>query len=198
MKNFQHIVSLSLLVIFASSFILPNNFVRVILDSNSEVFISGTSNVNSFNCYYNTAKLKNPIPVNFENYNDKIIFHSAILELENSYFDCGHRGINKDFNKLLQTDIYPSIKIQLLSLESIQESDKAYRARVIIFIGNTHNNYEFPVSVTNNENIEVNGELKMNLCDFNLEAPKKVFGLITVNDVITVNFNLFLNTSIIN
>lgn len=198
MKNFYQIVSIALLVIITTSFISPDNFINVILNSNSEVFISGTSNVTSFNCYYNTTKLKNPIPVNYENYNNKLIFYSAILELENSYFDCGHRAINKDFNKLLETDIYPRIKIQLLSLKRIEESDKAYRAQVEIFIGNTHNKYEFPVSVTNKENIEANGELKMNLCDFNLEAPKKVFGLITVNDEITVNFNLFLNKSSFN
>lgn len=195
MKRLYQIFSFAFLGVLICSFLEPNNVVKVVFNSNSEVFISGTSNVNSFNCYYDTTKLESPIPVNFENDNNTLIFHSTFLELENSYFDCGHRAINKDFNKLLQSDLYPSIKIQLIEINKSPELRDTFKAKVKILIGNTFNFYDFPILIVEGEVLKVQGQLNLNLCDFNLEAPKKMLGLIVVDDEIDVNFNLFLKTT---
>lgn len=194
MKTLYQIFSFGLLGVLLCSNFWPTNVGKVVIDSNSEVFISGTSNVNSFNCYYDVSKLESPIPVNFENKDNSYVFHSTFLELENSYFDCGHKAINKDFNKLLQSDIYPTIKIQLIKINQATELKDTFNAKVKIHIGNTSNFYEFPVQIDKEEVLKVKGELNLNLCDFNIEAPKKMLGLIVVDDEIDVNFNLYLKT----
>ena len=85
----------------------------VSVEDDSVVSISGTTNVNSFTCNYNVLKLENPIPVSYESREQTIVFASTFLELENQCFDCGHKAINKDFNKLLKTEIYPKIQLNL-------------------------------------------------------------------------------------
>ncbi|MCB0434337.1 MAG: hypothetical protein KDD18_15595, partial [Mangrovimonas sp.] len=65
-------------------------------------------------------------------------------------------------------------------------------AKVDIHIANKVNSYQLPVKVTKNGHYSIVGELDLNLTDFNLEAPKKAFGLIVVHDKIKVSFNLHL------
>lgn len=165
---------------------------QVLVKNNSEVSISGTSNVNSFICCYDIAKLETPIPVDFMYNGKNMIFKSTVLELENNSFDCGHKAINKDFKKLLKTETYPKIKLQLLGIQELEAHKEVYKAHVKIYIADCAKTYYFPVTVTKNEMYQVTGELNLNLQDFNLEAPKKMLGLIVVHDEITVNFNLYL------
>lgn len=170
----------------------PNKSLKFAVENDSEVSISGTSNVNSFSCCYNIAKLDNPIPVRFENRGENMVFDSTLLELENSCFDCGHKAINKDFNKLLKTEIYPKIKLQLVEIETISEQENTFDARVKIHIANTSKTYLFPVHVVKEKGYHIKGDLNLNLADFKLEAPKKMMGLIVVHDEIVVSFNLHL------
>ena len=162
------------------------------MEDDSEVSISGTTNVNSFTCNYNILKLENPIPVSFESRDQTMVFNSTFLELENKCFDCGHKAINKDFNKLLKTEVYPKIQLNLKQINKDSKQKDLLSALVEIHIANKKNTYRVPVKADGNKNLMVLGELKLNLPDFNLEAPKKALGLIVVHDEIEVNFKLHL------
>ncbi|HLT51452.1 MAG TPA: hypothetical protein VKZ93_05815, partial [Arenibacter sp.] len=62
--------------------------------------------------------------------------------------------------------------------------------KVDIEIAGLTNSYTIPVKFDRKENLCILGELKLNLDDFKLKAPKKVLGLITVHETITINFDL--------
>ena len=164
----------------------------VSVEDDSVVSISGTTNVNSFTCNYNVLKLENPIPVSYESREQTIVFASTFLELENQCFDCGHKAINKDFNKLLKTEIYPKIQLNLKQINKDSKQKDVLTALVEIHIANKKNTYKVPVKADGNKNLMVQGELELNLPDFNLEAPKKALGLIVVHNEIKVNFKLHL------
>ena len=189
MKQGFYIVIAFLFLAFSANKIVKRSF-AVSIKNDSEVSISGTTNVNSFNCCYNIARLESPIPVSFESNENTMLFSSTVLELENKCFDCGHKGINKDFNELLKTELYPKIKLQLIKIEKTQKFENTYNAEVKIFIANTSRVYTAPVSVSKERDYKVAGELNLSLKDFNLEAPKKIMGLIVVYDEIKVHFNL--------
>ena len=191
MKRLFLLAAFLVLTAFSTS-IFEADSIEVIVKGNSEVSISGTTNVNSFSCCYNIAKLENPIPVSFESNNQKMVFESTALELENTCFDCGHKAINKDFNKLLRTEEYPRIKLKLISIEKTSQVKNTYFARVKIHIANSANTYTFPVKVSKSEDFHIKGDLSIDLRDYNLQAPKKMMGLIVVHDDIVVNFNLHL------
>lgn len=191
MKRLLLLISFLVLTAFSTS-IFEADSLEVIVKGNSEVSISGTTNVNSFTCCYNIAKLESPIPVSFESNNQKMVFQSTALYLENTCFDCGHKAINKDLNKLLKTEEYPRIKLKLISIEKTSKTKNTYNARVKIHIANSANTYTFPVQVTGSEDFHIKGSLSIDLRDYNLQAPKKMMGLIVVHDDIVVNFNLHL------
>ncbi len=174
------------------SFFVARKSLEVVVKNDSEVSISGTSNINSYNCCYNIAKLEDPIPVSFESNNKIMVFQSTVLELKSDCFDCGHKAINKDFNKLLKTDLYPNIKLKLVAIEKTSEFKNTYNAKVEINIADVANSYTFPVQVTKNEDIHIIGDLSIDLRDYQLEAPKKMMGLIVVDPDVVVNFNLYL------
>ncbi|WP_394331163.1 YceI family protein [Draconibacterium orientale] len=59
----------------------------------------------------------------------------------------------------------------------------------ITLAGHTHK-YVVPckISACDSSEILINGSLKVNLTDFNIEPPKKVLGTIKVNDEVFITF----------
>jgi hypothetical protein len=52
---------------------------------------------------------------------------------------------------------------------------------------------EYLVPVTYNQTTNnVKGHLKLNIKDFKLKSPKKLLGMVVVNENVEINFNLFL------
>ena len=108
-----------LLIILGNLFILSNFYfssarkeiVTLSFTPKSTLIIKGKSNVHQFECDYNTYELSDSLKVNFKKNDNTIVFENTQLLLEKTEFDCGGRGINKDFHKLLQTKDFPHIKV---------------------------------------------------------------------------------------
>ena len=58
-------------------------------------------------------------------------------------------------------------------------------------IAGVEKEYLVPVIFNSNTN-NVKGQLKLNIKDFKLKSPKKLLGMVVVNDNVDINFNLFL------
>ncbi|TDN95281.1 YceI-like domain-containing protein [Salegentibacter sp. 24] len=160
---------------------------------NSRLSISGTTNINEFECDFNTFNFKNDsFKVHFIEKGDILNFRNSVLPLENSDFDCGNRQINKDFHELLETKRFPKI---LLKLKKIDMSTKDNTTVTINFnIAGVDKDYKFPVDITRNKQLCFDGKLHLNITDFNLKAPSKIFGLIELKEEIVINFNLNIQT----
>lgn len=120
---------------------------------------------------------------------NKIHFNKTTLLLNNTHFDCGGNGINRDFLKTLNTANYPQIALTLNQIETT-ETPSVLSALITIQIAGVSRNYNIPVDVVKHKMLNVNGQLKLELTDFNLKAPSKLFGIISVEDNIEINFNL--------
>lgn len=161
------------------------------INPNSELNILGSSNVNSFQCVFNAAVLTNPKQVAFVQKEDQVFFKEAVLKLQNTGFDCGNKGITRDFHELLNTRQYPQILMELLELKKF-DSQTAH-ASVKITIAGKSNTYTLPIRMKNNQNnSDFTGKLKLDITDFGLEAPKKALGLIVVREEIEIDFCLIL------
>lgn len=185
---------LYLLLFFALvSFTKTAGIVRsksVLITSNSELNIDGTSNVTDFKCRYNIKNLDRPIRIYYKKNKETITFENSVLVLENNSFDCGGRGINRDFHGLLQSDTYPQIYLKLNQIKLKPHQPNVAEALVEIEIAGIKNTYRMETKFSNEQDWKILGELKLNIKDFNLKAPKKMLGLIVVSDEITINFNL--------
>jgi len=166
MKSISYILAMFLLF----SFTVKEDYKHdVKITGNSTLFIKGTSNVNTFTCNYSSTGLERKIPVEFRRNGKVLHFKNVRMQLENKGFDCGNRGINRDFHELLKTENYPVINFQLL------EVDKNYaksQARVAIEIAGKKKNYTFPVEIHGNGK-KIAGTLCLNITDFGLELPVK-------------------------
>lgn len=159
----------------------------VVLSSESTLNVKGTTNVSNFSCTFNVDKFKSPIQVYYKIEANKMVFDKTILVLDSNCFDCGGKAINNDFKKILKAETYPHIKLYLKEI-SLKENSKEVNALVNIEIAGITKSYKIPVKIKNN--LLINGSLDISLADYKLESPKKLFGLIAVNDKISINFQL--------
>ena len=161
----------------------------------SELEIVGSTNVSNFKCLFNVKNLEKPLQIGYREGNEIIHFEKSTLILENSFFDCGGKGINKDFHELLRTQEHPQILLTLKAIEKKSIGESKVKALVQIQIADISRNYEVDVHAHEKENLHIAGKLKLNITDFNLEAPKKMLGMIVVSEEIEIVFNLILEES---
>jgi hypothetical protein len=154
----------------------------------SELIITGDTNIKPFLCDFDTRKLERKQKIRYKKQGEKIIFKNTVLRLDNQYFDCGHRAINRDFHELLQTEKYPEILLELK--EIILKSPELAHAVADITIAGKTNTYTLPVVISNSSGESFVGKLKLDINDFNLKPPKKFLGLIVVKEDIEISFNL--------
>src|SRR5690606_35294096 len=160
--------------------------VQILADS--ELTITGDTNINKFLCGFDTKRLERSKEITFTRDNNNIKFQNAILTLNNQGFDCGNRAINKDLHALLRTDEYTNISLE--TTELTVENETQALAKVKITIAGKHKNYTLPVKIVDSPVDCFTGTLKLDINDFGLKPPKKMFGLIVVKEDIEINFNL--------
>lgn len=158
--------------------------------ADSELTIRGDTNISKFRCEFDTKLLERTVPLIFEENSGHIIFKNAVLSLNNKGFDCGNKAINKDFHKLMQTEKYPEISLELLDIRL--QSKKLAHANVVIKIAGRQKHYTFPIEISTTPVNSYRGKLELNINDFGLEPPKKMFGLIVIKEEIEIDFNLMV------
>lgn len=184
MRNLVSILSL----LFCTCLMAQKDFDRTVISitPKSELTISGSTNVNKFDCKFDIDLITDPKQVEFTTTdNNCILFQNLKLELKTNGFDCGHKKMNEDLRDLLKSEKYPAITIQVEKVQLITtEYAKAY---IKVRMAGQENYYDLPVQTKKNRYI---GKFRMNIRDFGLEPPTKAFGLIEVDEQIEINFNL--------
>lgn len=170
------------------SFGFSKNQTQVKITNKSEVVIKGKSNVNSFECKYDSDFIQNDLQVSISRNNSKILLDGAKLAIKSTGFDCAHKMITKDFKSILKAEEYPHIVINVKELNGVKEN---ITAKLNVKIAGIEREYLVPVAY-NQTTDNVKGQLKLNIKDFKLKSPKKLLGMVVVNDNVEINFNLFL------
>ena len=165
----------------------------VFFSSDSYLKINGKTNVSKFNCSFNIQAFSNEIKIGYKELENSIQFNSATIQLPNIEFHCGGKAINKDFRKLLRTDEYPKITLSLKEISKQNETSEFINATLSITICNISKDYKIPVKIIKGNEIYVQGLLPIDITDFNLEAPKKMLGMVKVSPEIEIEFALKIN-----
>ncbi|MFB9052539.1 YceI family protein [Formosa undariae] len=163
---------------------------EIVIKPSSKLTIQGITNITNFACKFNTVTLKDQIAISYTATNNEATFENALLILDNQEFDCGKRIINKDFNNLLKSDTHPQIAIRLKEVIRSKTEPKKITAHVDFIIAGVTKTYQIPISVSRDHSLKINGKIRLNIRDFDLENPKKMLGLIKIEDVVTVHFHL--------
>lgn len=167
----------------------------VILVTDSFLKINGETNVSTFECEFNISAISEYITIKYVDFEHKIEFEDTKLTLPNLEFDCGGKAINKDFKELLKTEEHPSITLKLKELSKVNTNSNSRIATIEITISNIVKTYNIPVSIVNNDLLNVSGVMPLDITDFNLVAPTKMLGMIKVSPKIEIDFSLKIKES---
>lgn len=188
MKNYLFLLLLAF--VFSSS-VNKQMVYKVSFTPKSSLIIKGKSNVNKFDCAYDTYQLRDSLIVSYKKIDNKVVFEKAFLNLTNSYFNCNKRGITRDFHKLLKTEEFPNIKMSLLNVDLTKKAGDSVYTKMAFSICNKTNEYLIPILVLKSKNtLKFKGSISINIEDYDLEAPKKVLGIIKVDNMIVIDFSL--------
>ncbi len=178
------------------------NYTQDILMPGCTLKICGITNVNSFNltclASSNTIKIYPVVTLSgIQNLQE----YKVDLNLPVNSFEADNPGIKNDFIDLVKGKSFPTMHIYIthFNMSTSAKCDKDSCANVEITIGGVNRNYSVKFHTTNNaKEIVTSGHEKLNIRDFNLEPPKKFFGLIQVKETIDIDFRLYLTLPSVN
>jgi hypothetical protein len=173
-------------LLFVAAFFLssapPRQELMVIKEK--KVTVKGNTSWGKFNCNLKTNGLCDTLMVNKKG--QPIQFSLPVKD-----FGCGNFLLNKDFQSTLKADQYPHIKVEVLSLHKTRDS---YLGNLRIQIAGTTNlmrEVPFVLKCTPKSQSLV-ADLSLQFGQFNLEPPRKLGGLLTVDEhlLITVEMGI--------
>lgn len=168
---------------------------RVQLSNESKLSINGTSNVSDFRCQSEHELQQDSLQFNYHFDEDTINVDGVSLSLEIDQFDCGKRGINRDFRSTLKYKEYPFINITLNELVLEEATDIVpTQANVTISIAGNARDYTVPLTAfsSSEDRIIVGGTKTLYMSDFGLTPPSPLFGLVQVSDQLDITFDLVI------
>jgi hypothetical protein len=113
-----------------------------------------------------------------------------------SSFECGNDLITRDFQETLKVNEYPELTIRFVSIDdraTVLQAG-AVTGKVEITLAGTTRVYSVLYRAASNgrNTFSLTGKQAVCFSDFNLEAPRKMMGLIKVQDNLEVEFQLHL------
>jgi len=176
---------------------------KYVIESGSEVYLVGSSNINNFTCYCKEDFSNEVFTYSIQKKETVAEFENTILSLESRSLDCGNNRMNRDMYQTLKVEKYPFINIELKEVIlkaprflSQHESWIPYNAWVNVTVA----------GVTKPKLIEVSAismgygryrfvsSAHLEFSDFNLEQPIALMGLVKVKNEISIYFDIILRT----
>ncbi len=154
------------------------------------ILISGESNINQFNFTYDLRK--HGLFEASDGLKDSSQFELAIPIKD---FRTSNPLMYDNFLQLMKENQYPKIIISIPrdQLISLEQQSYTLCPRMNITIAGITRTYKIDCSLVNcSESTLLVGSQKIKLSDFKLKPPEKLYGLVKVNNEITVNFSIIL------
>jgi len=183
-------IAIFLFTLLTSTILSSQNLEQktLLISKESQLKISGDTNINSFTCVFNPQELPEKLSTRFRRNNQTLFFENTSLKLNAKAFDCGSRPINRDFEALIKSEQYPFIFLDLKELKFLTQHSALITLN--IEIAGIEKSYQVPVKIDNLKS-NYTGIIHLNIDDFKLEPLKKVFGLIKVKKEIQIDFDLY-------
>jgi hypothetical protein len=152
------------------------------------VLIKGKTSFGRFSCTYQNGHDQDTVSFS------KIANAESLMELSIpvASFDCGNRMLERDFGKTLKYEEFPSIEVRL---DDFKQVGKQYFGDIWIKLTGKEMKMErIPFTLMKNEKGEniLYSEINISLDYFELSPPKKLFGLIKVQDELMIELSLKL------
>lgn len=165
--------------------------------TSSTFTIYGTTNVNAFECNLVQNTPFKPIVVQSRSTDHDINFEGLTMAYPIKDFDCGLEAMSDDLKLTLKSKEFPELYLTINSIHIKQESQEIEKLKVISSvtikiagISRTTTIEEGMVINHSEDALTLSGKQQMTMKDFNIEPPTKFFGMVKVNNDLSVGFTI--------
>lgn len=189
-------------LVFASlclAAMMPARPVFYKINEESELYITGNSNVAKFKCDCTETLPESKAQLLVEDDDRKVKFSQTLLKLTTKLLDCHNVGMSHDLHKGLKAKEYPYIKIELneaslakSTFTHVSEQWKSLEANTTITIAGVSKAVKLDVQAkrTGIDSFRFKSVKKLLMTDFGIDPPRPMLGLIKVEDEITIHFDM--------
>lgn len=166
-----------------------------IVQPSSKVVIHGKTNVNSFQC--SSARYSANDTLILQEGGAKSQFIKGFVGLEAAGFDCGLALMTSDFSKTIKVKEYPVIGIEFKSFEPQPNPGRAelkFKGVMTVHLTGVSKTVvvDCTMETTPQGFFHLKGARFFKFADFKLVPPKRMMGMVAVQEEIKVQFHLVL------
>jgi hypothetical protein len=185
------------LLAFSTSAESPVFVHRFVVLPQSTLTIEGKTNVSSFQCLVTHYTGTDTLVLQEGGRLQKPVFTKGTVSISTALFDCGLQMITNDFRQTILYPQHPALQIEFRTFEKVpgqQAKDRKYKGTMAISLAGVSKEFSLACTIQPRSPgvIHVSGSRKFSFSDFNLVPPKKMMGMIKIEDEISVRFNLVL------
>ena len=202
-RTFQ-IVSALILALFALGFVTSDEAFRFkmsyTIEPQSNLFIKGTTNINSFECVALDAFPVQQISGAIYPAKKTAELKGAHIELTVRKLDCENSKINRDLCEALNEDQYPTIGIQIhtarLTTLDLTKTWIDIEVDATLTISGVAKRVKLQAKgkQLSPGSFQFIGEKHIKMSDFGVEPPTALFGLIQVDDEVSIHLDVVTRT----
>ncbi|SMD45254.1 hypothetical protein SAMN00777080_3902 [Aquiflexum balticum DSM 16537] len=153
---------------------------REVIVTKKVITVSGQTSIGGFNCDYAKNGLKDTLYIDYDKSGKDLIFDIPVND-----FSCGNFLLNRDFRKTIKAEQFPTAKVKVRNLKS---NYGHYTCDLSVdLVGKKLN---FPALVLKRTPAGVSGYLVLSFEELALETPKKMGGLIKVEEELHLEIQL--------
>jgi len=160
----------------------------------SRLEIQGSTNVTPFQCMSVDYSGTDVLWARSVKGQQQLVWSGEIV-MKASNFDCENNIMTRDFQKTVQADQHPDIKVRFIQL--VQQCPETFEGKVEISLAGKSK--QFPIQCflrdPGNGKKTLTGEKSVKFSDFHIDPPVKFLGAVRVKDEVTVNFDLILEAN---
>lgn len=168
---------------------------RYSIVKSSELYLQGTTNVNTFKCDCEDRFSAQETEV--EHKGAVVKFRNTRLSMTTRKFNCKNAKMDRDMHKALKAEQFPKMTIDLLETRQNPDHLKGsgwfdVDAKVLITITGVPKQKQIKAQARklSPNQYALKGSETVLMTEFGIEPPEAMFGLIKVHDPITFHFNL--------
>ena len=193
-------VVMAVVVVLIAGFIPPSQEQRFqvsyTIEPQSNLYIKGTTNINSFECVSLDAFRVQHLKGTYDPSTRKATFSGATLKLQVKKLDCDNSKMNKDLCEALNEEVYPTIIVSLhaasLTSPSLGTSTTDITADATLEISGVKRKVQFQTKGRRlaDDAYQFTAEKTILMSDFGVDPPTALFGLIKVDDEIAIHLDI--------
>lgn len=199
MTTIFKLASILLFVLLVSLRPVANKVVtKWVVQKSSTLKINGSSNVNKFQCGIEGYYRPDTISFTSAASREQVALQGR-LAVDVLSLDCNNKLITKDLRKTLKATEHPQLVIKFVALERVPAygngNTDVIKVCIEVELAGCCKRFEMPFTITRSANsvVELKGTKEFCFSDFQLTPPKKIGGLVRVNNSFTVNFHLVVS-----